>query len=197
MKLLNSIVAVLLCPLMIATTGCSVSQAKINTVVQDIANWTPTIAGDATLLLTEIASFEPADAATISGAVSVINADSQELATLCKQYLASPSPTVLGQIAALVGSMATANSGALISALQIKNAQSQNLAHGILALIATAVTILSALLQSVNVQPTSTVASTLEQLKPHVDRVALNTALDAAKNQGLAPQNTTIEALGF
>jgi len=182
---------------MVAPVGCSVSQAKVNTVVTDIANWTPVIASDASALLTDIASFEPADAATIQAAVTIINTDSTALTALCKQYLAAPGASVLAQIASLVGTLATADSGALLSVLQIKNPASQNIAKGVLTTIATAVTILSGYLQSVNVQPSATVAQALEQLKPYVNRSVMGQELARAQLQGIVPANLTLAQIGY
>ena len=198
MKYANVVLIGLLCSaLMVAPVGCSVSQAKVNTVVTDIANWTPVIASDASALLTDIASFEPADAATIQAAVTIINTDSTALTALCKQYLAAPGASVLAQIASLVGTLATADSGALLSVLQIKNPASQNIAKGVLTTIATAVTILSGYLQSVNVQPSATVAQALEQLKPYVNRSVMGQELARAQLQGIVPANLTLAQIGY
>jgi len=198
MKYLNVVIVGLLCSaLLVLPVGCSVSQAKINTVVTDISTWTPVIAADATALLTDIASFAPADAATIQNAVTVINSDSTALTALCKQYLAAPSPTLMTQIAALIGTLATTDRDAMLAVLQVKNPQSQATAKGILTTIATAVTILSGYLQSVNVQPSASTTAALEQLKLYVDRAPMERALAQLKAQHVAPQYVTLAQLGY
>lgn len=193
----GALTGVLVGALIGSTTGCSASQAKVNTVVQDIANWTPTVSADATTLLREIAAFEPADAATIQKAVTVMQADAAQLTSLCQQYLAAPGATLLAQIGAMVGEMVTADSGALLAVAGIKNPQSLETAQAILALIATGLTIASGWLQSINVQPTANVASSLELLRPYADRATLALALARAQDQDLAPRQATLATFGF
>jgi hypothetical protein len=187
-------------PMLLATlmmSGCTVTQAKINTAVTDIANWTPIISTDATALLTDIASFTPSDAVQINKFVATMQTDSAALTALCKQYLASPSSSLLTQIAALVSTLATTDSGALLAVLQIKDANSQNIARGILTTIATALTILSGYLASVHVAVTPAATQALNQMKPYLNRAALAGELQIAKNQGLVPQNMTLAQAGF
>ena len=190
-----ALIGILAGTLLGSTTGCTVSQSKINTVVQDIETWAPVVASDASALLTDIASFDAADAGQIQGFVAVLNTDSAALATACRQYLAAPSATLLTEIAGLVGQLATSDAGALLAVAEIKNANSQMIARGVLTTVATAVTILSAYLQSVNVQPTNPVA--LEQLKPYANRATLALALARAQDQDLAPRQATLATFGF
>jgi hypothetical protein len=191
MKLLSTATIFVLCFLLvIPTTGCTASQAKINTAVTDIANWSPVIAADATALLTDVASFEPADAAQIQSAVALINTDSAALTVACKQYLAAPSSSVLTQIAGLVSQLSTSDSQALIAVLQIKDSASKQIAQGILTTIATAVTILSGYLATVNVSAPVTTSS-------YADRNALKRELAKAQAQGLVPQGYTLAQAGF
>lgn len=193
MRILSIFVNVLLCfTLCTVPVGCTVSQTKVNTAVSDVADWTPVIASDATALLTDIASFEPADAAQIQAFVTTLNADSMALQAACKQYLASPSPKLLAQISSFVTTLATTDSQALLAILQIKDPTSQMLARGILTTIATAVTILSGYLSIVNVK-----VAGLESLKPYADHAQLTQALARAKRQGLAPDSVTLAQAGF
>lgn len=198
MRIFSSFVIAILCfTLCTVPVGCTVSQAKINTAITDIGNWTPVVASDATALLSDIASFEPADAAQIQSFVTTMNADATALEVVCKQYLAAPSSTLLAQISALVGTLATSDSQALLAVLQVKNPNSQLLAKGILTTIATAVTILSGYLSTIDVTPASTTAAALEQLGPLVDRGALAQELAHAQRQGLAPAGLTLAQAGF
>ena len=183
-------------PMMLATlmmSGCQVSQAKINTVVTDIANWAPIITSDAVALGTDIASFDTADAAKIQGFLTTLQTDSTSLATLCKQYLAAPSSTLLTQIASTVSTLATTDSSALLAVLQIKNADSQNIAKGVLTTIATALTILSGYLATVNVTVSPAASQALLQMHKDIDWMTVQNELTLAKNQGLVPQYVTMQ----
>lgn len=198
MKYLNVVIVALLCAVLaLPQMGCKASQSQVNTAVQDIANWTPVIASDASALLSDVGSFEPADAAAIQSFVTTMNADATALTGLCKQYLAAPSPSLLTQIAATVGTLATSDSGALLAVLQIKNANSQMIAKGVLTTIATAVTILSGYLQSVNVATSAPSIKALRQMRRDVDQAQLDAALSQAKRQGLVDRRVTLAQLGF
>lgn len=196
MKLLKTTGIALLCSLLIwVPTGCS--QSKVDTVIQDIANWTPIVVADATALLSDLAGFEAGDAAQIQTFVMTLNTDANTLTTLCNQYLAAPTSTLLNQIAALVGTMATTDASAVLALLQIKNANSQMIAKGILTAIATALTIISGLLNGVGVGLTSAARASLEQLRPYVNRDTLSDQLAVLKSQGLVRQNSTLAQFGF
>lgn len=196
MKLLKTTGIALLCSLLIwVPTGCS--QSKVDTVIQDIANWTPIVVADATALLSDLAGFEAGDAAQIQTFVMTLNTDANTLTTLCNQYLAAPTSTLLNQIAALVGTMATTDASAVLALLQIKNANSQMIAKGILSAIASALTIISGLLSGVGVGLTSAARASLEQLRPYVNRDTLSDQLAVLKSQGLVRQNSTLAQFGF
>jgi hypothetical protein len=178
-------------------TGCTVSQAKVNTAVEDIANWSPVVAGDATALLTDIASFAPADAQALQSFVATLNTDSAQLTVLCKQYLALPSPTLLTQIAAMIGALASSDSSALLQLLQIKDPVSQSIAKGVLTTIATAVTILSGYAAATGVGPKPLATAALIQLRPYVDDAVVGRELALAKDQGVVPQWVTLQTIGL
>ena len=199
MKLLQLPLVAALCGLLAVApmTGCSVSQAKINTVVQDIATYGPIISSDAQTLAGLATSLDPADAALIATSVATLQKDSAFLTTLCNQYLANPSPNLLKQISDLVSEIATTDSAALIQVAQIKNPQSVATAQAVLAGVATAVTILSAYLASVNVTVTPAANSAIKSLKPMVQKATLVSELNKAKTQGIIPENTTLQSLGF
>ena len=200
MKFLQYPLIALLCSSMviIPTTGCApVTQSKVNSVVQNIANWAPVITNDAANLGTAIASFDPADAVQIQQYVSIMQKDGALLTTLCNQYLAAPTSSTLAQIASVVGELATTDSTALLQVLQIKNSNSLMLAKGILATIATAVTILSTYLATINVQVSPAAKQAIKNMSPVVQKVVLVSELNKAKSQGLIPQSTQIESFGF
>jgi len=199
MRYLSTVVVALLSVTLVCMpmTGCTVSQAKINSVVQDVANWAPVISADATTLMTEIAVFEPQDAAQIQSYVAQIQANSAALTTLCKTYLAAPSTSVMTQISVLVSSMATNDSAALLQVLQIKDANSKQIAQGILTTIATAVTILATYLNTVHVAVTPAATTSLNQMKPYLNRRTLDNELQTAKTQGLVPVNVSLAQFGY
>jgi hypothetical protein len=194
MRLLKTAALALLCSLLIwGPVGCTpATQAKVNTYVQDIANWTPVVSSDASALLTDIASFEPADALQIHKLVAAMQTDSAALTELCKQYLAAPSSSLLTQIASTVSTLATGDSAALLQVLQIKDPTSQMIAQGILTTIATALTILSGYLAAAGTTVTPAASAALERMRPFVNRKTLDRELDWAKAQGLAPRFATL-----
>jgi hypothetical protein len=192
------LVAMLSTTLVLGPTACSnPTQAQITAVVQNIANWTPALTNDAAVLGGDIAAFDPADSVLIQKSVAQLQSDSSFLTTLCNQYLANPSPTVLAQIAATVSDAVTVDSSALVAALQIKDATSQLIAQGVLATIATALTILSTYLASVKVSVTPAAQTALKNLAPYVNKATLSSELDKAKAQNLIPSNTTLQAFGY
>jgi hypothetical protein len=172
--------------------GCS--QAKINTVVNDIATWTPTLSSDAVALLADVATFDPGDAAAIQQAVTVINTDAPLLTAACKQYLAAPSASLLTQITGFVTTLATADSSAILALAQVKNPQSQATARGILTTIALGITIASGLLQTIN---QSAAVPATAQLRPYVNGNDLKPTLALMKSQDLVPQDFTLAQAGF
>jgi hypothetical protein len=192
------LVAMLSTTLVLGPTACNnPTQAQITAVVQNIANWTPALTNDAAVLGGDIAAFDPADSVLIQKSVAQLQSDSSFLTTLCNQYLANPSPTVLAQIAATVSDAVTIDSSALIAALQIKDATSQLIAQGVLATIATALTILSTYLASVKVSVTPAAQTALKNIAPYVNKATLSSELDKAKAQNLIPANITLQAFGY
>ena len=192
------LVAVLSVLLIALPTGCTVTQAKINSVVQDIATWTPVVAADADTLLADVAAFDPVDAALISTYITQIQQDSNLVTTLSNQYLANPSAAVLNRIATLISDIATNDSAAFIAVAHIKNPNSQRVAQGILITISTAATLLVTYLGTINVSVTPAAAASLQTVKPIVQKATLKAELDQAKSQGLVNNNVTFEqAFGF
>lgn len=111
--------------------------------------------------------------------------------------MATPNSATLAQISTVVSELATTDSTALLQVLQIKNPQSLALAQGILATVATAVTILSTYLATINVSVTPEAKTAIKNIAPSVQKVTLVSELNKAKSQGLVPQNATISAFGF
>jgi len=84
-----------------------------------------------------------------------------------------------------------------LAILQIKNQNSQMIARGIIAAVATALAIASVYLSSTGVAASPSTATSIQQMKAYVDRAQLANALQLAKNQGLAPQSYTLAQAGF
>ena len=192
------LIAVLSVTMILVPTGCNKpTQAQINTVVQNIANWTPTITNDAAVLGGDIAAFDPADAVLIQKSVAQMQKDGALLTTLCNQYLANPSPSVLAQITATVSDAVTIDASALIAAAQIKNPTSQAIAQGILTAVATGLTILSSYLSSIKQSVTPAAATALKTMAPYVNQSTVTKELNKAKAQNLIPGYVTIQQFGY
>src|ERR1700735_5150754 len=100
MKYLQTIFIALLSSLLICIpcTSCTVSQSKINTVVQNIASTSETVVSSAQAFQTVLATFSPADATVIQPLVTQIQNDGTLINTLSNQYLSNPSSDLLTQI---------------------------------------------------------------------------------------------------
>jgi hypothetical protein len=71
------------------------------------------------------------------------------------------------------------------------------IAQGIIAAIATGLAIASGYLAVTGVSVAPSTQTSLNQMKPYVDRVQLAAALDTAKSQNLVPMNYTLSQAGF
>jgi hypothetical protein len=188
----------LLCALMIVPmTACSPSQASINTAVTNVGNVMGIVNTSLTALQADIALFPANDQAVIGPYVSKGITDSAAVKSLCATYLAAPSATVLGQISATFSSLAADGASATLAVLQIKNPNSQMIARGIIAAIATALAIASVYLANTGVATPASTTTSMETMKPFVDRAQLASELQRAKNQGIAPQSYTLAQAGF
>jgi hypothetical protein len=191
------IIAVLCALLIVPTTGCAPSQANINKAVTDIGNVMGIVNTSLTALQADIALFPPSDQAVIGPYVSKGITDSAAVKALCATYLAAPSASVLSQISATFSTLAADGASATLAILQIKNQNSQMIARGIIAAVATALAIASVYLSSTGVAASPSTATSIQQMKAYVDRAQLANALQLAKNQGLAPQSYTLAQAGF
>ena len=123
--------------------------------------------------------------------------DGALLTTLCNQYLANPSPSVLAQITATVSDAVTIDASALIAAAQIKNPTSQAIAQGFLTAVATGLTILSSYLSSIKQSVTPAAATALKTMAPYVNQSTVTKELNKAKAQNLIPGYVTIQQFGY
>ena len=169
-------------------TGCSAqTQAKVNQAVQDIETWSPVVAADANTLLTDIASFTPSDAAALTQIAAQIQTDVAPVQALCQAYLQNPTTGTLAQITALINSASNANSQGLLALASIKDPNSQKVAQGVLTVAAAALTIIAGLLAGAG----QTAHLTLPK-GTVLDKATLAAGLAQAKNDGLAPQSATV-----
>jgi hypothetical protein len=172
----------------VVITGCSpATQAKVNTAVQDIENWTPVIASDAQALISDLTSFNPNDAAALNSIAAQIQADVAPIQALCQAYLTNPTATVLTQITNLVTASSSLISTGLLQVLNIKDANSQMIAKGVLTTLATAITILDGILAS-----TGQTASIELPANTQLNVAMLQRALDQFKSEGNAPPDMTV-----
>jgi hypothetical protein len=191
------IIAVLIALLIVPTTGCSPSQQSINTAVADIGNVMGIINTSLTALQADIALFPASDQAVIAPYVSKGITDSAAVMSLCSTYLAAPSASVLSQISATFSTLASDGASATLAILQIKNPNSQQIARGIIAAVATSLAIASVYLSATGASASPSTTTSIQQMKAYVDRAQMENALQLAKNQGLAPQNYTLAQAGF
>jgi hypothetical protein len=153
MKLYRRLGAIALCMLSFAAstsfiTGCSVQTGT--KVAQDIVNWTPalenglqTIAATGSLLL-------PTDAPIFAIATAGFDAAGTILVAQAKAYLANPSASVLTNLQTAAVSFQQTVSAGLLQAAQIKDPASQKLALAAINGVATIVSTILALIQSIS-----------------------------------------------
>jgi hypothetical protein len=125
--------------------GCSVK-----TVAQDIVNWTPALESAVATVDTTGALLVPADAPIFAAATFGFDAASNLLVTQAKAYLANPTASVLAQLQAQVVNFQQQVNAALLQAARITNTFSQQHALACIQGVATIVSAVFALVQSVS-----------------------------------------------
>jgi hypothetical protein len=134
----------LLLPLPFAT-GCSAA-----TVAQDIVNWTPALQSAVATVDSTAALLAPADAPIFTAATLGFDAASNLLAGQAKAYLANPSITTLAKIQHQVVTFQQQVNAALLEAAKIVDPASQKHSLAAVKSVATIVTTLLSLVQSVS-----------------------------------------------
>ena len=134
----------LLLPLPFAT-GCSAA-----TVAQDIVNWTPALESAVATVDSTAALLAPADAPIFTAATLGFDAASNLLAGQAKAYLANPSITTLAKIQSQVVTFQQQVNAALLEAAKIVDPASQKHSLAAVQAVATIVTTMLALVQSVS-----------------------------------------------
>jgi hypothetical protein len=125
--------------------GCSASG-----VAQEIVNWTPPLQSAVATVDSTAALLAPADAPIFSAATVGFDAASNLLVTQAKAYLANPGAGTLTQLQTQVVTFEQQVNAALLAAGKIVNPASQQHALTVLQGVATIVTAILALVQSVS-----------------------------------------------
>jgi hypothetical protein len=126
-------------------TGCTGAS-----VAQNIVNWTPTLESAVATVDSTASVLDPASAAIFAVATAGFDAGSNLLVAQAKAYLANPGATTLGALQAQVVALQQNVNAALLSAAKISNTVSQQKALADINAVATCVTAILALVQSVS-----------------------------------------------
>ncbi len=137
-----ALIALLLLPF---ASGCSGT-----TVAQDIVNWTPALQSAVATVNSTGSLIDPADAPIFSAATVGFDAASNLLVAQAKAYLANPTVSTLAQLQTQVVTFQQQVNAALLSVAKIINPSSQQ--HAIVEIqgVATIVSAIFALVQSVS-----------------------------------------------
>lgn len=125
--------------------GCTKNQ-----VARDIVNWTPSLQSAVATVDSTAAVLDPAAAPIFTAATSGFDAASNVLAAQASAYLAHPSPGTLAQLQAQVVKLQQQISASLLAAARIVNPASQQHAMAALQAVATIVTAILGLVQSIS-----------------------------------------------
>ncbi len=150
--------------------GCSGT-----TVAQDIVNWTPALESAVATVDTTAALLVPADAPIFAAATFGFDAASNLLVTQAKAYLANPTASVLAQLQAQVVIFQQQVNAALLQAARITNTFSQQHALACIQGVATIVSAVFALVQSISgkvalAQMAAQSTIKLAAVQPYIDK---------------------------
>ncbi len=146
-------------------------------VAQDIVNWTPTLQGFVATVDTTGAVLDAPDAVIFSAATVGFDAGSNLLVAQAKAYLANPNATVLGQLQTAVVTFQQTVNSAVLAAAKITNTASQQHALAAINGVATVVSAILALVQSISTkaqvaQMAAESPIKLARVDPYMDKVA-------------------------
>jgi hypothetical protein len=127
------------------TQGCTAS-----TVAQDIVNWTPALQSAVATVDSTAAILAPPDAPIFAAATAGFDAASNLLVAQAKAYLANPSAGVLAQLQAQIVAFQQQVNAGLLQAARIANSASQQHALTVIQGVATIVSAILSLIQSVS-----------------------------------------------
>jgi hypothetical protein len=125
--------------------GCSAT-----TVAQDIVNWTPALQSAVAAVDSTAALLAPSDAPIFAAATSGFDAASNLLVAQARAYLANPSAGPLSQLQTQIVNFQQQVNAALLQAARIANPASQQHALAVIQGVATIVSGILSLIQSVS-----------------------------------------------
>ena len=160
------------------------------TVAKNIVNWTPTLQSAVATVSVTAAQLDPRDAPIFIAATTGFDAASNLLVSQAKAYLAHPSASVLAQMQAQVVVFQQQVDSALLQAARIVNSSSRQHALAAIQAVATAVTAILALIQSISSKQAvarMAAASTIKlaAVRPYVNRVKAARVVAAHYNEPL------------
>ncbi len=126
-------------------TGCSAPS-----VAQDIVNWTPALQSAVATVDTTAALLAPADAPIFAAATVGFDAASNLLVTQAKAYLANPTASLLAQIRTQVVTFQQQVNASVLAAVKIVDPASQKHALSAIQVVATVVSAILGLVQSIS-----------------------------------------------
>lgn len=129
------------------TVGCTQQS-----VAQNIVNWTPSLQSAVAAVDSIAATLAPADAEALNTATASMNAVSNLLVAQAKAYLADPTATTLRQLQDQVVVLQQQVNTALLTVAKITNSTSQQQVLTTIQAVATVVTAILSLIQSVSTQ---------------------------------------------
>jgi hypothetical protein len=127
------------------STGCSGV-----TVAQDIVNWTPALQSAVATVDSTAALLAPADAPIFTAATIGFDVASNLLVTQAKAYLLNPSATILAQIQSQIVTFQQQVNSSVLQAAKIGDPASQKHALSAIQAVATVVSAMLSLVQSVS-----------------------------------------------
>lgn len=144
-------------------------------IAQNIVNWTPSLESAVATVDSTASVLAPADAPIFVAATAGFDAASNLLVAQAKAYLANPTANTLAQLQAQIVTLQQQVNAALLSAAHIVNAASQQHAIAALQAVATVVTAILSLVQSVSTkaqvaQMTAHSTIKLAAISPYLDR---------------------------
>jgi hypothetical protein len=168
------------------TSGCSQT-----TVARNIVNWTPTLQSAVATVDATAAQLDPKDAPVFIAATAGFNAASSLLVTQAQAYLANPSATVLAQMQAQVVVFQQQVNTALLQAAKIVDPANQQRALTSIQAVATAVTAILALVQSISskqavARMSAASAIKLAAVRPYIDSSAAASLIASHYNEPLS-----------
>jgi hypothetical protein len=120
------------------------------TVAQDIVNWTPALQSAVATVDTTAALLAPVDAPIFAAATVGFDAASNLLSSQAKAYLANPTASALAQLQAQIATFQQQVNAAFLQAAKITNSASQQHALAAIQGVATIVTAILALIQTIS-----------------------------------------------